>query len=461
MGLLIAALLLPAPPDAARRLNDAVAEADFAGARDALEEIVKGDGAEAARTLVGALPDARRTMDRLLRRTVSARATYDRVRSTFSFGLQKEEEIKNESLERARKRIEEAGAEAVAGEQIYDALRRGFGRLGAGAAPELAREFRRTRSWLLRCELADALGALKADGILVTLLDPGLEPVVLAAVLHNVQTPAARRYLDHEQWQVRLAALKSLRGDRASAGRIAESIEGADVRYQVEACRTLARMTGTRLPPDPAVWRDWWRLNGEAVLDGRYRPQFRKDPEGPGRTTFYGVPVTSSRVCFIIDRSRSMRKSDRFEKATRELTSLLDRLPDGSHFNLYFFGETVKSFARHTRELDARARRDAARFIRSQDPDRGTDLYRALEKATTLVGNADTGRLRPDGVDTFIVLSDGEATQGRLVDGDLVARVAARRVRYLRPVVHTISLSSDAASLRLLADLTGGEYRKE
>jgi hypothetical protein len=50
---------------------------------------------------------------------------------------------------------------------------------------------------------------------------------------------------------------------------------------------------------------------------------------------------------------------------------------------------------------------------------------------------------------------------GRLVNDDLVGRVIARRARYLRPVIHTVSLSSDARSMKLLAELTGGEYRMQ
>jgi hypothetical protein len=112
-------------------------------------------------------------------------------------------------------------------------------------------------------------------------------------------------------------------------------------------------------------------------------PQDARDrlAHGPGRTVFYEVPVRSTHVCFVIDRSRSMRQDGRFQAAREELRRLLDERPDG------------------------------------------------------------------------------EATEGRLVDGELVARVVARRARFLRPVIHTVSLSSDAMSLKLLAELTGGEYR--
>jgi Mg-chelatase subunit ChlD len=104
-------------------------------------------------------------------------------------------------------------------------------------------------------------------------------------------------------------------------------------------------------------------------------------------------------------------------------------------------------------------RRDAIQFIDRMGYESGTDLYGALEKALALVGSPESGRLREDGPDTLIVLSDGIATVGRLVDDELVARVIARRSRFLRPAIHTISLSSEARSLKVLSDLSGGEYR--
>jgi len=98
-------------------------------------------------------------------------------------------------------------------------------------------------------------------------------------------------------------------------------------------------------------------------------------------------------------------------------------------------------------------------FIDRCGMESGTDLYGALEKAHTNIGNPDTGRLVEDGADTVVVLSDGQANVGKIIDDDLLAWVIARRARFLRPVFNTISLSSDSKSLKLLAEKTGGEYR--
>jgi hypothetical protein len=258
-----------------------------------------------------------------------------------------------------------------------------------------------------------------------------------------------------------MGALRGLRGARGTAGQVIERMADPDGRFRREAGAALRELTGTNLPSDAGAWNDWWKANGEDFKAGTYNPMRPRTPEGPGRTTFFEIPIYSSRVCFVIDRSASMYQNNRFGNAKKELKRLLGDLPDGARVNLLFFGEDTACFARNMRTLDATTRRDAGIFIDRQLFGRGTDLYRALEKALTMVGSPETGALREDGPDTIVVLSDGQATVGRLVNDDLVGRVIARRARYLRPVIHTVSLSSDARSMKLLAELTGGEYRMQ
>ena len=177
----------------------------------------------------------------------------------------------------------------------------------------------------------------------------------------------------------------------------------------------------------------------------------------PGRTTFYGVPIVSSRICVVIDRSGSMKQQGRYDVACRELKKLIEELPEWARLNMVFFGATQSVFATApTRVLDRATRKEALAFVDRQNFEAGTDLYAALEKAIAFVGSPETGKLREDGPDTIIVLSDGQATVGRLVDDELVARVIARRSHWLRPAIHTVTLSSEAKSLKMLAEITGG-----
>jgi len=153
-----------------------------------------------------------------------------------------------------------------------------------------------------------------------------------------------------------------------------------------------------------------------------------------------------------------MREQGRFDAAKRELKRILETLPEGALFNVIFFGGSAVSLWKYPRALDSRTRAEAAAYVERMGLESCTDLYGALEKALTMVGNPDSGRLYEDGVDTIVVLSDGQATTGKVIDDELIARIITRRARYLRPVFHTVSLSNDSKSLRLLAEKTGGEY---
>lgn len=456
MLLAVWAALLQDPRD---RLLDAIKESRHEDAKIILGHLAAGDGARAARGLISALPKSRDRIALLLRGSVGARQDYDRIDTSFSFNLE-EEKVKTKALRQSKERIKEANARAIDAERIHEALLASFAGLREGAAEVLAGEAERTGSWILKCELYEGLGLMKADQQLLAALEREKEPAAQATILHGLGTAGGIEYLRHPQWQLCLGALRSVLATPEGIGAVIETLAAADARYRMEAFAALSRVTRTELPPDAAVWQDWWKANGAAFLAGRYRPELRQEAAGPGRTSFYGIPIRSSRVCFVIDRSGSMAEGDRFAAAVKELKRLLDELPDGALINILCFGGTVSQFARTTRPLDRTARKDAAQFIDRQGLESGTDLYRALEKALTFVGSPEIGSLREDGVDTIVVLSDGMSTVGKLVDDELVGRVIARRARYLRPVIHTVSLGNDSASLQFLSKLTGGEYRR-
>ncbi|MBI3855133.1 MAG: VWA domain-containing protein [Planctomycetes bacterium] len=459
MGTLTAAVILFLQSDPRDRLLEAIRETRVEETQKALADLALGDGARAARAVLVALPRARERLNVLIAVTQRARENYVSTDTSFGFNIN-EEVLKQRALEKAAARIKETAQRALDGEKVYQSILDIFGFLKPEAIPVLAAEADRTALWPLKCEILEGLGALGARTELAVAIDRESSPAALATALGAQPTERGLKYLSHPQWQVRHAALDALRRSREAVGPIVESMAQNDLRFRKAAAAAIARITDTELPPHPELWRDWWKANQADFESGLYSPRAARRPEGPGRTyAFYDVPVHSSRVCFVIDRSRSMREQDRFDSARHELKRLLESMPDGSLVNVVFFGWTQNCFAKMPRTLDAPSRRELEVFIDRCGLESGTDLYGALEKALTMVGNPDTGRLHEDGVDTIVVLSDGQATVGRIIDDDLLAWVVSRRARYLRPVFNTISLSSDSKSLKLLAERTGGEYR--
>jgi len=462
MSTLAAALLLLLQSDPKDRLFEAIRVTNIEETQKALAELATGDGARAARAVMAALPRARERLNTLIAVTQRARENYVQTDTSFGFNIN-EAVVKQKALEKAAARIQESAARAIDGEKVYQSILDIFSFLKPEAVPVLAAEAERTALWPLKCEIVEGLGAMggrEARLALAVLIDRESAPAPLAAALRTVPSGEASKYLSHAQWQVRLAALEALRESKASVGPIVDAMGQADFRFRKQATRTLVGLTETELPPDAGAWRDWWTANGDDFKAGAYSARAARQPEGPGRTVaFYDIPVHSSRVCFVIDRSKSMRAEERFDHARSELKRLLDSMPDGSLVNVIFFGWTQNCFSKSPKVLTPETRRELDVFMDRCGFESGTDLYGALEKALTMVGNPDTGKLHENGVDTIAVLSDGQATVGRIIDDELLAWVVARRARYLRPVFHTVSLSSDSKALRLLADRTGGEYR--
>ncbi len=455
--LLAVGLSLALQSDPRDRLNNAIKEAHLDNARTALIQLSTADSARAARAIIASFPKVRDRIDALHRGVLRARADYDRVETGITITAEEKKE-REKAIEAAAVRIKEANQLAIDGEKMYDALRATLAALGPEAVPIIAAAIADSGSWNLKCELLEGLGGMKADEALLAALDREKEPVVIATALRGLSSPRAIPFLSHANWQVRLSALIACAKQRDAVGPIIAQLSAADGRFNKSAFDILCAMTATRLPADPVAWKDWWKANREDWEADRYRPESPKVLPG-ANTTFYGVPITSSRLCFIIDRSRSMKDQDRFGTAKTELKTLVRELPDTARVNIICFGETTSCFSFGTRLLDKRGRNDAAYFIDKQTYEEGTNLYLAIERSLAFVGSCETGTLREDGPDSLIILSDGESTVGRVVNDELIARVVARRARFLMPIIHAVSIGREADSLKLMAKLNGGEYR--
>jgi hypothetical protein len=456
---MLLALAVLVQSEARDRLTDSIKETHLENARVSLAKLTTSDGVRAARAIIASFPRVRDRIDALHRGVLSARADYDRVETGFAITPEEKKE-QEKALDAAAARIKEASRLAIDGEKIYDLLRSSLAGLGADAIATVAAEASSTGSWQLKCELFEGLGGMKAEDSLLAALDREKEPIVLATALRGVSSAKAIGFLTHANWQVRLSALMACAKQRDAVGPIIDQLPAADARFRLLAFETLATLTATRLPADTNAWRDWWKANREDWIAERYRPESPKVLPGAS-TTFYDVPITSSRLCFIIDRSRSMKDQDRFGTAKTELKKLVVGLPDTARVNIICFGETTSCFSFGTRLLDKRGRSDVTYFIDKQTYEEGTNLFLAVEKALAFVGSCETGSLRDDGPDTLLILSDGESTVGRVVNDELIARVVARRARYLLPIIHAVSIGRDADSLKLMASLNGGEYRRK
>ena len=141
---------------------------------------------------------------------------------------------------------------------------------------------------------------------------------------------------------------------------------------------------------------------------GRNDGRGRGDSEDPGKglPAFFDAGGGGTRIVYVVDCSRSMRKPfrgqerTRFARVKRELITAIRGLSDGQRFYVIFFNDLTYPMPGGqyipAKSLDARR---ACRWVASAQPSGNTDPREALLMALTL---------RPD---TLFFLTDGEFHQ--------------------------------------------------
>lgn len=167
---------------------------------------------------------------------------------------------------------------------------------------------------------------------------------------------------------------------------------------------------------------------------------------GGGGTTFFGVQGTGRRVAFIVDKSGSMSRGNRMDRARAEVTSAVWGLPDYAKACVLFYDTMVVSppgFDTFTR-LRGASRDDFASFLAGMRPSGDTSPIGAFRRA---FGQGE----RPDLV---YFLSDGEINPEE-VDAILALNSSGRPA-----VIHCIALGSDAGKVQLqrVAAVSGGSF---
>jgi len=278
--------------------------------------------------------------------------------------------------------------------------------------------------------------------------------LAMLALRANAAVPAVVANVGHERWRVRLAAIRTLARLRPAAGvepliaRMAD--EDERWRLRLAAVDALQAITNRRTGLAPAAWRRWWEREGEGFAVPAPRTA---EPAATGETKsvarFYGIPIDSDRVVFLIDVSGSMAQPargelSRLEVAYEELLGASAALPGKPRVNVVLFNNEVRAWSGGLEPVD---RRKIGRFLRKTEAAGGTFLYDGLEAA---FANA--------GADTIIVLTDGAVTGGKIEGDDAIVDAARALDRSGLVRLHGVAIGLDSPLLRRLAEQTGGRY---
>lgn len=271
--------------------------------------------------------------------------------------------------------------------------------------------------------------------------------------------------LRHARWQVRLAAVETLGRLRVVDSippLIAHLEREEEHRVREAAAASLYGLTGSNLYDDVAMWKRWWKEH-----EAGFRVPVTVDPLPPrhgGGTTagFYGIPLRSNRIIFVLDQSGSMSASftyeipsgtvigTRLDIAMRELLEAVESLGKKDRVNVILFHSTVHPWRKGLQKLSDTNRKALRKHLREQKPTGGTNIYDALEMA-----------LEDPDVKTVFLLSDGAPGSGKYVQEEDILREVRRLNQTRRTAIHTIAVGMDSSLMRRLAEENGGVYIQE
>lgn len=264
-------------------------------------------------------------------------------------------------------------------------------------------------------------------------------------------------WLGAEAWQKRSAAVAFVRSvpHVDSIGPLIDRLGDERGRVAHEAMGALQELTGKRFPARE-YWERWWAAEKRRFrLPERVASESAESP-GAGVVTFYGLPIESDAVCFVIDVSGSMSTKagtgegiPKIDAAKRALQGVIERCDPELAFNLIWFQNDARSWEEKLLEATEEARRRAQDFVRQMRAGGGTNVHAALELA-----------FRDPRVDTIYLLSDGAPSAGEIRDVQRLADEVRRWNRLRRIKIHGISIGTDSVLLRRLAEESGGRYQR-
>ncbi len=268
--------------------------------------------------------------------------------------------------------------------------------------------------------------------------------------------------LRHDEWQVRLAAIQAIEALRCKSGiePLIDRLENEDVpRIRDAIADALFRLTGQPLYDNPRIWRDWWNKN-QATFEVPVEIPERVDSDVGGTGAgFYGIPVKTERVVFVIDQSGSMsspaaslddeekERLNQLDVAVREVLGAIGKLNDRARVNVVMFHTTIHPWKDKLQKLSSRNRGILKKHLLDMKPTGGTNLYDGVELALLM-----------DDVDTIFVLSDGAPGSGKFVTTPDILRGVRRLNQSRRIAIHCVSIGRDSDLLERLAAANGGKY---
>ena len=310
---------------------------------------------------------------------------------------------------------------AASGRQIRLAAAVGLqrARLATGMPP-LADQLLRERDSVVQTAILDAMTAIAKEhgGKL------GQDPLRRA-------TTAALRVFGRGGWQLDVAVLDFLELLRVADAvpalidqlqRYAGGSRTADQSNLVldRSYELLVSLTAARFGPEQiAEWRRWWAEHGDDFVVAVLKPRGATKKNAQYTvSSFFGIPVRGSRVCFVVDVSTSMNwkwsaKEQKIAVAKRELKSAVERMAADSSFNLITFAGTAQPWRSRLVPATAANKKRFFEYVDDLRTFSHTNVWGGVKIALELEVITHGSRYTSS-VDEVFILSDGAPTTGEI-----------------------------------------------
>lgn len=154
---------------------------------------------------------------------------------------------------------------------------------------------------------------------------------------------------------------------------------------------------------------------------------------------FAGIAMTGRRVVFVVDMSGSMKLVDdktaapeKWPTVVETVTKVMRSLPDLEQFQIVLFSRNARYLLGTTGGWQRYAGEESLKLVRekllAEDPVGDTNMYDAFDLAF---------RLRPQGLDTVYLFSDGLPTSGAGLPAETKTLSETQRTEYLTKHIRT------------------------
>ena len=244
------------------------------------------------------------------------------------------------------------------------------------------------------------------------------------------------------------------------------TVSESNGQLKYEAARHLTRTTGQNFGGHAADWKSWWKesrsgFQFETVKSDRSLTTSASGSrsDGAGRMPwpeavpeFYGVPIYAQRICFVIDRSKSMASTvdgeTRLDRAVQELERAISGLPESDYFNIVAFDTDIKRFRRELIQATPEGKRMGISFAVGLDPGELTNCHDALMAGLDSDAN----------LEAMLFLSDGEPTVGPIIDPFTIVEVVTDRNAFQRTTINTIGIDARGVHEEFLKQLAARNF---